>query len=95
MGQRQVELQGTLQPDGTVVLDRRPDLSPGRVKVVLEAMPHAEARPNEGLVEYVMRIRRESEARSYSLLNDQEVTAWVEELRAEDDRIERAYRRDE
>ena len=32
-------VRGTLEPDGTLVLDQKPNLSPGRVRVMLEAMP--------------------------------------------------------
>ena len=31
----EIVLAGTLQPDGTLVLDQKPDLPPGRVTVVL------------------------------------------------------------
>lgn len=37
MGEKQVEVGGTLKPDGTLVLDHKPDLPPGRVRVVLQA----------------------------------------------------------
>src|SRR5437868_737722 len=32
-------VQGTLKPDGTLELDHRPNLAPGRVSVVLRPMP--------------------------------------------------------
>jgi hypothetical protein len=32
----QVTLQGTLKPDGTLELDQKPNLSPGRVRVIVE-----------------------------------------------------------
>ncbi len=35
MSLEEVSVQGTLKPDGTLVLDQRPNLSPGRVSVVL------------------------------------------------------------
>jgi hypothetical protein len=35
MSLTEVVLEGTLNPDGTLVLDEKPNLSPGRVKVVL------------------------------------------------------------
>src|SRR5437588_5711852 len=34
-----VEVQGTLREDGTLVLDARPNLPPGRVKVTVEPVP--------------------------------------------------------
>ena len=36
-----VEVHGTLQPDGTLRLDRRPDLPPGRVRVTLQPVAPA------------------------------------------------------
>lgn len=31
-----VELEGTLQPDGSLLLDHKPNLPPGRVRVILQ-----------------------------------------------------------
>ncbi|MBI1918681.1 MAG: hypothetical protein HYS12_28640 [Planctomycetes bacterium] len=39
-----VELEGTLQPDGSLLLDRKPDLPPGRVRVILRSQVTAEQR---------------------------------------------------
>ena len=92
MNQTQVEVQGSLQPDGTLVLDEKPNLPPGRVRVVVQSVAEPPAQPKESLVEFVKRVRREAEARGSRFMNDEEVTAWIEELRGEDDRIEEAYR---
>ncbi len=35
----QVIVQGTLKPDGTLELDQKPNLSPGRVRVTVETVP--------------------------------------------------------
>ena len=35
----QVTLQGTLQPDGTLVLDEKPSVRPGRVQVTVVPVP--------------------------------------------------------
>ena len=91
MSQTQVEVQGTLRADGVLVLDEKPNLPPGRVTVVVKAISPATP-PQESLLEYMQRTRRELEAMNYPFMNEEEVTAWIEELRAEDDRIERAYR---
>ncbi len=37
----QVIVQGILEPDGTLQLDQKPNLSPGRVRVTLETLPEA------------------------------------------------------
>ena len=41
MSQIEVVVEGTLKPDGTLELDQKPNLAPGRVKVVLrqESLP--------------------------------------------------------
>ena len=35
----QIEVTGMLQPDGSLLLDQKPDLPPGRVRVVIQRMP--------------------------------------------------------
>ena len=60
MSRTQVELTGTLRPDGTLALDERPDLPPGRVRVIVQAVP--EAAPKEDWWEFMQRARRELEA---------------------------------
>ncbi len=85
------EVLGTIRPDGTLELDEKPRVPPGRVKVHVETLePTVQAA--EGLVAFVDRIRREMTAAGSSFMNDAEVTAWIDELRSEDDRIEEAYR---
>jgi hypothetical protein len=34
-----VVVEGTLQPDGTLVLNQKPDLPPGRVQVMIQIIP--------------------------------------------------------
>lgn len=35
----QVVVQGTLKADGTLELDRKPELPPGRVRIIVQLMP--------------------------------------------------------
>jgi hypothetical protein len=91
MAATSLEVLGTVRPDGTLELDERLNVSPGRVKVRVESVDQL-AQPSENLVEFVQRLRREMEAAGSHFMNDDEVTAWVEELRSEEDRIEEAYR---
>ena len=57
-------VEGTLQEDGTLVLDERPNLSPGRVLVVVQ--PLTESVPTRrGLVEVMDEIRASQRARGY------------------------------
>jgi hypothetical protein len=86
-----LEVLGTVRPDGTLELDKKLDVSPGRVKVRVEALPAMEAKPADSLVGFVQRLRQEMAAAGSRFMNDEEVTAWVQELRAEDDRLEKAY----
>ena len=54
-------LEGTIQPDGTLVLDKKLNLRPGRVKVVLQQ--EAEIKPlSEDWWQYLQRCCQELEA---------------------------------
>jgi hypothetical protein len=80
---------GTLKPDGTLELDQKPNLPPGRVTVVLrqETKPAAK----EGWWPYMQRIRAEREAAGYHFMNEEEVQAYIEWLR-EPDQIDEMLR---
>jgi hypothetical protein len=43
MSLEEIIVQGTLKPDGTLELDQRPNLPPGRVSVVLRSLPQLPA----------------------------------------------------
>jgi hypothetical protein len=93
-------IQGTLRPDGALELDRKPSLPPGRVQVVLESLtpstaPGAENRqqptpPLDNWWQYMECARRELEIPGRRFMNEQEMAAWIEELRREDDRLDQA-----
>lgn len=85
-----LEMLGIVRPDGTLELDQKLAVPPGRVKVRVESV-EVPVPPAETLVEFVKRTRREMEAAGSHFMNDEEVTAWIEELRADDDRIESVY----
>ena len=89
-----VVVRGVVTPNGTLELEGKPDLPVGPVEVVVRPLPAALA-TGEDWWQYLQRARRELEAMQYPFLNEAEVTAWVEELRADDDRIEEAYRQAE
>jgi hypothetical protein len=86
MSQDMVEVQGTLQADGTLVLDEKPNLPPGRVEVVLRPVSEP-APPQEDWWQFMQRARRELEAAGQIFMNDEEIQAHVEWLR-EGDRID-------
>jgi len=80
-----VEVQGTLREDGTLVLDHRPGLPPGRVRVLVQTIaPPGPA--SEDWWQYLQRARKELEAMGYPFLNDEEAIAYIDELRADEDR---------
>jgi len=92
MSLSEVVVEGTLKPDGTLELHQKPDLAPGRVRVAMQPLDRPPQPLQENLLQYVLRAREELETRGAPFMNEQEVNAWVEELRADDDRIEQAYR---
>jgi hypothetical protein len=88
------DLLGVVHPDGSLELNGKLTVPPGRVRVRVESL-EPQPPPAEDLIEFVRRTRRELEAAGHRFMTDEEATAWVEELREDDDRIEEAYRRAE
>jgi hypothetical protein len=84
-------VEGTLKPDGTLELDQKPSLSPGRVTVVLcrRAMPGPPCAEN--WFQHLQRIRAHREASGYPFMNEADVNAHIEWLR-EGDRIDEMLR---
>jgi hypothetical protein len=80
MSLHEVVVEGTLKPDGTLQLDQKPSLPPGRVTVVLRQESGASP-PQEDWWQFMQRTRRELEAAGSDFMNDQEVTAHIEWLR--------------
>ena len=88
-----LEVLGTVRADGTLELDEKLALPPGRVKVRVDPAPATQAQPTEGLVEFVDRLRREMEAAGSHFMNDEEVSAWIDELRSDWDEREESLER--
>ena len=88
-----LEVLGTVRADGTLELDEKLSLPPGRVKVRVDPAPVTEAIPAEGLVEFVDRLRSEMEAAGSYFMNDEEVNAWIDELRSDWDEREESLER--
>lgn len=88
---REIVVEGTLKPDGTLELDQKPNLSPGRVQVVLRSTQEAVS-TQEGWWPYMQRIRSEREAAGYHFLSEAEMEAHIQWLREDEDRIDRIYR---
>jgi hypothetical protein len=81
-------VEGTLNPDGTLDIDQKPNLPPGRVKVLLRQEEQAPA-PVEDLWQFLQRSRRELEASGAHFMNDAEVEAHIDWLRETDPTDER------
>jgi len=79
-------LEGTLRADGTIELDQKPNLPPGRVQArVRQVEPAQGSAPQGTLLEFMQRSRRQLEAAGSHFMNEEEIGAWIEELRSEDD----------
>jgi len=86
MRQIEITVQGTLNPDGTVQLDEKPNLPAGRVTVVLrqEAVtPQAE----EGWWPFMQAARKRMEEAGCHFMDEKEMEAHLAWLR-EPDRID-------
>jgi hypothetical protein len=91
MSLQEVVIEGTLKPDGTLELDQKPNLPPGRVTVVLRQKAEATA-PQEGWWPYMQRVRAEREAAGYHFMNEAEMEAHLQWLRDDEENIDRIYR---
>ncbi len=91
MSLTEIVVQGTLHPDGTLQLDEKPNLSPGRVKVILQPVEEP-PQTQEGWWPYMQRIRAEREAAGYHFMNEAEMQAHLDGLREDEDRIDRIHK---
>ena len=81
-------VEGTLKPDGTLELDEKPNLSPGRVQVIVKPLVSSPAK-RRGLVDVIDEIRRDQLARGYQGRTAEEMAADEAERRAEEDDYDR------
>jgi hypothetical protein len=86
MSLSEVVIEGTLKPDGTLELDQKPNLAPGRVTVVLRQQSKP-APPKEDWWQFLQRSRRQLEESGAKFMNEEEMKAHIEWLR-EPDRID-------
>src|SRR3712207_1183789 len=77
-----IVLQGTLREDGTLVLDQKPDLPSGRVKVTLQPIP--DHRQTE-IWQFFERLWAEQRARGHVPRSREEIDAELEAARQEDE----------
>jgi hypothetical protein len=77
-----VEIQGTLQADGTLVLDEKPNLPPGRVRVTVQLALDITQTDIWQLLE---RIHAEQRARGFVPRTKEEIDAEIASMRQEDE----------
>ena len=82
----EITVQGTLEPDGTLELDQHPNLSPGRVTVVLRQESQATS-PGEDWWQFMQHARMKMEEAGCHFMDEKEMQEPIEWLR-EGDRID-------
>lgn len=86
MSLTEITVQGTLNPDGTLELDRKPNLAPGRVTVVLRQQSQPEP-PQEDWFHFLQQARKKMEEAGCRFMDEKELQAHIDWLR-EGDRID-------
>ena len=83
MTTRAIEIQGTLQEDGSLLLDEKPDLPPGRVKVTVEVILDYK---QTDIWQFFKRIKAEREAQGIAPRSAEEIDAYLATMRDEGER---------
>jgi hypothetical protein len=83
-----IVIQGTLKPDGTLELDEKPTIAPGRVHVTLQPVS-AGSPPKGGLAETIEEIRQFQQASGYKGRTPEETACEEDDRRADEDAYER------
>jgi hypothetical protein len=79
MSLSEVVVAGTLKPDGTLELDQKPNLAPGRVQVIVQALP--ELPDGDPFWDMMKSIWGEQKARGHVPRSVEEVEAERHEMR--------------
>ena len=82
-----VVVEGTLKPDGSLELDSKPILDPGRVAVTLQPV-RTGSPPKGGLADTIEEIRLYQQAHGYQGRTPEEMARDEAERRADDDAYE-------
>jgi hypothetical protein len=82
-----IVVQGTLKVDGTLELDEKPTLAPGRVYVTLQPVL-VDSKPQGGLAETINEIRQYQQARGYRGNTPEETARDEDQRRADEDAYE-------
>ena len=87
MNRGEIVVEGTLKPDGSLELDQKPDLSPGRVQVVLRQAAQTSPSLQEDWFQFLQNARKKMEEAGCPFMDEKEMQAHIEWLR-EGDRID-------
>ena len=85
-------VQGTLKPDGTLELDQKPNLTPGRVQVIVQPLLPGSTPKRRGLAAVMDEIRQAQLARGYTGRTKEEMEAEEAERRAEEEDYDQRMR---
>ncbi len=77
-----LEMLGTVRSDGTLDLDHKVPVPPGRVRVRVEPV-ESPAPPAQGLVQFVQSLRQEMAAAGHQFRTKEEIDAEIDEMRGE------------
>jgi hypothetical protein len=77
-----VEIQGTLQADGTLVLDEKPNLPPGRVRVTVQPALNI---TQTAIWQFFEQLWAEQQARGHVPRSKEEIDAEIAASRQEDE----------
>ncbi len=80
-----IEVQGTLREDGTLLLDEKPTLPPGRVKVTVEPVPDYK---QTEIWQFFERLKAEREALGIAPRSQEEIDAYLATMRDEEERCQ-------
>lgn len=82
MNATHLTMTGTIKPDGTLELDGKTDLPPGRVRVTLNIVPEQPG-GREDVLTVLQRIHAEQKARGMKPRSAEEIDAYINGLRDE------------
>jgi hypothetical protein len=86
-------VQGTLKDDGTLELDEKPALAPGRVQVTIRPIPDpAVAQPRRTILDVLDEVHAAQKARGYRGRSIEEMEADEAERRTEEEEYEQRWR---
>jgi hypothetical protein len=85
MTAKAIEIEGTLREDGTLLLDEKPNLPPGRVKVIVA--PILDYKQTE-IWQFFERIKAERAALGIAPRSQEEIDTYLATMRDDDERCQ-------